>query len=160
MRSIILLCIAACCGAVFCGCETAHIKVGDNGTWEAWLSSHWLSRDIDSFAAQVQEGGKFTMQLNGYKGDVSEQLPAFTKEMWSGLAILGRLAGSAINPAVAAVPLSDAAAEPAAVSSIVTAAGNAKAQTIQAKKTTTKTQTATQSSSTDDCPDGNCELNP
>ena len=154
MRSVMLLCAAACC-CVLCGCQTAHVRVDGNGVWEATLSSHWFSRDIDSFTANIQEGGKFSLALNGYKGDISEQLPAFTKEMWSGLAILGRLAGSAINPAVAAVPLSDAAAEPAAVSSIVTAAGNAKAQTIQAKKSTTKTQTATQSS-TDDCPDGNC----
>ena len=97
---------------------------------------------------------KFTLSLNGYKGDASEQLPAFTREMWSGLAILGRLAGSAINPAVAAVPLTDAAAEPAAVSSIVTAQGAAAAQKIQAKKTASR-QTATATAA--DCPDGNCE---
>lgn len=152
MRSIMLLCAACCC--VFCGCQTAHVKVGADGVWEATLASHWFSRDIDSFSAEVREGGKFTLSLNGYKGDASEQLPAFTREMWSGLAILGRLAGSAINPAVAAVPLTDAAAEPAAVSSIVTAQGAAAAQKIQAKKTASR-QTATATAA--DCPDGNCE---
>ena len=101
MRSIMLLCAACCC--VFCGCQTAHVKVGADGVWEATLASHWFSRDIDSFSAEVREGGKFTLSLNGYKGDVSEQLPAFTREMWQGLAFLGQIAAATVNPAAASV---------------------------------------------------------
>lgn len=83
---------AACAAAALCGCQTAHVRCDGDGKWEASVNSHWFRRDIDGFEAEVTQGGQFKLKLNGYKGDASEQLPAFTREMWNGLAVLGRMA--------------------------------------------------------------------
>ena len=64
--------------AIAAGCTTAHIKTPE---WEATINSHWLKRDVDKLAISRQADGSYSVDLNGYKTDTSEQLPAFTREM-------------------------------------------------------------------------------
>ena len=150
---------AAAVASAFClaGCGSVNVACEGDGKWEAKISTGWLRRDIDGFEADIQEGGKFTVKLNSVKSDVSEQLPSFTREMWSGLAILGRLAGSAVNPAVAAVPLTQEAANAADVEKLVKANAELKAQVAAAEALAAKASSATSGSSSE-CADGSCEV--
>lgn len=148
-KTLLLAAIAA--AAVMAGCHTAHIEVRGDGAWSADLYDNFIGRKIESCTADVQEGGKFKFNLNGYGSDVSEQLPVFTKEMWHGLGILGRLAGAAVNPAVAGVPLSDEAANADDVAKLIreNAAAKAKAEIKAAKAASGKSA---------DCADGTCGI--
>lgn len=102
-----LIFTAACAVAsLFSGCTTAHIKTGE---WEATINSHWLKRDVDKLSITRGADGSYTVNLNGYKSDTSEQLPAFTREMWNGLAVIGRLAMGAPAPVAAATNAADCA---------------------------------------------------
>ena len=129
------------------GCQTAHVKCEGDGKWEASINSHWFRRDVDGFKAEVQPGGVFSIDLNGYKSDASEQLPAFTKEMWSGLAILGRIAATTMNPAAASVPLMSEAAKSDDISAILKAKAELEAQTAAAKAELAKARAAASQSS-------------
>jgi len=102
MKKLILITCAAAL-ALLTGCHTAHIEVKGDGSWTADIYDHWMSREIKGFEAEVAEGGKFKAKLTGMKSDASEQLPAFTREMWAGLGFLGRIAASMYNPAAATV---------------------------------------------------------
>ncbi len=153
MKKLAMLAALAAIFAGITGCQTAHVKTPE---WEASINSHWFKRDVDKLSVQRQADGSYTLDLNGYKGDASEQLPAFTREMWSGLAILGRLAGSAVNPAVSAVPLTQEAASAADVEKLVKANAELKAQ-VAAAKAAAKASSATSVSSSD-CADGSCEV--
>lgn len=141
------------------GCTTAHIKTPE---WEATVKSHWLKRDVDKFRVQRLADGSYSVDLNGYKTDASEQFPAWTREMWSGLGILGRLAAATINPAAASVPLTAEAADADKVSALVKAGGEAKAALASAKAELEKAKAelaAAQAAQTteEDCADGSCE---
>ena len=63
--------------------------------------------------------------LNGYKEDVSEKFPAFTREMWAGLGVIGRLAAATVNPTAASVPLTADAADGESVAKLVKAKADA-----------------------------------
>ena len=100
----------AALAAIFAGCQTAHIETPE---WKASINSHWFKRDVDKLAVTRQADGSYSLSLNGYKSDASEQLPAFTREMWQGLAFVGQLVAASASPVRApsiAVPV---AAEPA-----------------------------------------------
>lgn len=88
--------------AALAGCHTAHIEVKGDGTWCADLYDNFLCREINGFEADIQEGGKFKLKLNALKSDASEKLPAFTKEMWSGICLLGQIAATMGNGTAAA----------------------------------------------------------
>ena len=128
----LMITLAALAVVELTGCTTAHIKTGE---WEATIKSHWLKRDVDKLAISRQADGSYSLDLNGYKSDTSEQLPAFTREFWAGVAILGRLAGSAVNPAVAAVPLTQEAASAADVEKLVKANAELKAKSLELEAT-------------------------
>lgn len=100
---IAALAVLLAVGCLLAGCQTAHVKVGSDGTWEATVRSHMFSREFSEMSGEVQDGGKFKFALKGYKGDTSEQLPNFTREMWSGLGFIGQLAASMYSPAAATV---------------------------------------------------------
>ena len=137
------------------GCQTAHVKTPE---WEASINSHWFKRDVDKLSVQRQADGSYTLDLNGYKGDASEQLPAFTREMWSGLAILGRIAATAVNPAASAVPLTQEPANAADVAALVKATNDAKVALANAKAELAKAKASSATSgSSSDCTDGSCE---
>ena len=157
MKKTALLAAFAAIFAGITGCQTAHVKTPE---WEASINSHWFKRDVDKLSVQRLADGSYAIDLNGYKGDTSEQLPAFTREMWSGLAILGRLAGSAVNPAVAAVPLTQEAASAADVEKLVKANAELKAQVAAAEALAAKASSASSatSGSSSDCTDGSCEV--
>lgn len=130
-KSMIAALVAAAMAVA--GCHTAHVKVTPDGGWEADLYDNMISRDIKSFTGEVKEGGQFKFALNGYQSDVSEQLPAFTREMWQGVALGMRLGLTAASPAVATVPLTTEAADANAVAQAVSAQGQARAQVLEAK---------------------------
>lgn len=155
MNKITIIAIAA---TALAGCQSVAIKTPE---WEATIKSHWFRRDVDKLAVQRLADGSYSVDLNGYKGDASEQLPAFTKEMWAGLGILGRLAASTINPAVASIPLTAEAADADKVSALVKANGEAKAALASAKAELAKAKAdlaAAQAAQTteEDCADGSC----
>lgn len=143
MKKLLMLAVAA---LLFDGCQTAYIKTPE---WEAKISSHMFKRDVDKLAVQRQLDGSYSIDLNGYKGDVSEQFPIWTREMWQGLGIIGRIAATAVNPAAAGVPLTSEAANAADVASLVKANADLKAQLAQAKA-------AAKAGAKADCPDGKC----
>ena len=159
------LLIFAALAAIASGCSSTYVKTPE---WEAKVTSHLFKRDVDKLAVSRLADGSYSVDLNGYKGDASEQLPAFTKEMWTGLGILGRIAGAAVNPAVASVPLvPEQAANADDVAKLVKANAELKAQVTKAKaalveakaeaKATAAKSTATTGTTTNaDCPD--CEI--
>ena len=155
MKKLIAIAIAA---TALAGCQSVAIKTPE---WEATIKSHWFRRDVDKLAVQRLADGSYSVDLNGYKGDASEQLPAFTKEMWAGLGILGRIAATAVNPAASAVPLTAEAADATQVAALVKASADAKAALASAKAELEKAKAdlaAAQAAQTTekDCADGSC----
>jgi uncharacterized membrane protein YqiK len=149
----------AALAALVDGCQVTKIKRNDNGDLEASIMSHWLQREVNKCEiVKTADGYKFI--LNGYKSDASEQLPAFTREMWAGIGILGRLAGAVANPAVASVPLTSEAASADDIAKLTKAAADAKAEATRAKAELAKAKAEAKaaSASTSDCPNGECEL--
>ena len=92
-----------------------------------------FSRQFEGFAADKKSGGEFSLQLNGYRGDTSEQLPVFTKETLYGAALLARIAAVAYNPAASGVPLDASAANADEMAKLVKANAEAKAELEKAK---------------------------
>ena len=159
MKKLKMVALAASAAAMLAGCHTAHIEVLGDGKWSADIYDNLVRREIKSFAGTVKEGGQFEFAINGYQTDTSEQLPAFTREMWSGLAVLGRIAGSAVNPAVAAVPLTQEAASAADVERLVKANAELKAQVAAAKaEAAAKAGSGEQGTGSGNCSDGSCEV--
>ncbi len=134
------------CALALTGCTTATVKTPE---WEATVRSHWLQREVDTFTVSRQADGSYSLSLNGYKTDTSEQLPAFTREMWAGLGILGRLATATINPATASVPLSSEAASADDVAKLVQANASLKLELARLKA-------AQDAASCTDCATGSC----
>ena len=134
MKKIAMITLAA---LALAGCQITRIKRNDNGELEASITSHWLQREVNKCEIEkTAEGYKFI--LNGYKSDASEQLPAFTREMLSGLAIFGRLAAATINPTVGTVPLTAEGADAEAIAKIQQSLATAKAEATKAKAEATK----------------------
>ena len=124
-KTIIIAALAA-----FAGCSLTSVKTPE---WEAHVRSHWLKRDVDKLEVQRNADGSYSVFLNGYKSDASEQLPAFTRDMWLGLGMLGRIAASTFNPAVASVPLTTEAANADDVAKITKELATAKAELAKIK---------------------------
>lgn len=169
-RLALFAALAVVASLIFAGCGTVSVECEGDGKWNAKIRNSWLRRDIDGFEANIEEGGKFSVKLNAVKSDVSEQVPAFTREMWSGLAILGRIAATAVNPAASAVPLTQEPANATDVAALVKANAELKAQVAAAKaatsgrdearpsQTTSETSASSATSgSSSDCPNGSCE---
>lgn len=100
--------------AALTGCQTAHIKTPE---WEASLNSHWFKRDVDRLDVKRTADGGYSISLNGYKSDASEQLPQFTRETLAGLVAIGQLFPMAAHtsaPVTTYTPAAPAAAYSAA----------------------------------------------
>ena len=97
MKKLMLIGIAA---AALAGCQSTEIKTPE---WEVRIKSNMFKRDVDKVSVDRLADGSYSVYLNGYKGDVSERLPEFTREMWAGLGFLGQIAASLYNPAAASV---------------------------------------------------------
>jgi hypothetical protein len=121
---------AALATLAFGGCSLTSVKTPE---WEAHVRSHWFKRDVDKLDIQRSADGSYSVSLNGYKSDASEQFPAFTREMWGGLAILGRIAAATVNPTAAAIPLTTEPADAEAVAKLQRELATAKAEVLRAK---------------------------
>lgn len=141
------------------GCQSSKFEkriTHPDGTQDDVRVSIWsnmFKRDLDSFNLDRKGEGEFTLALNGYKSDTSEQLPAFTREMWSGLGILGRIAAATVNPTAAAVPLTAEPADAEAIAKLQRDLAAAKAEVIKAKAATASATTSVATA----CEGGNCE---
>ena len=113
------------------GCQLTHVKTPE---WEASLRSHWFKRDVDKLEVQRNADGSYSVSLNGYHSDASEQFNQMLQQSFQGLALLGRLAGAAVNPAVASVPLTTEAADPDAVAKIQREVNSAKVELARIKE--------------------------
>lgn len=151
MKKLILVAIAA---ALAGGCSLTTVETPE---WRATVRSHWFKRDLDKLDVQRKADGSYSVSLNGYKSDASEQLPQFAREMWLGLGILGRIAAASVNPVAATVPLTTDAADPTAVTAAVNAASAAKVSEIKAKADA-KTQKAASATDASECADGSCGI--
>ena len=157
-----------CACLVMAGCQFAMLESDGEGKWKAKVCSHMFSRQFERFAAEKKSVGEFSLQLNGYKGDTSEQLPVFTKETLYGAALLARIAAAAYNPAASGVPLDASAANADEMAKLVKANAEAKAELEKAKAEAAalKAQVSGASgqgsgASTDSCStctDGSCEV--
>ena len=112
------------------GCTTTTIETPE---WKVSSMSHWLKRDVDKLAVERNADGSYRVNVNGYKTDASEQLPAFTRETLGGLAVFGRLAAAIVNPTVGAVPLTADGADADALAKIQKAVAEYKANEAKAK---------------------------
>ncbi len=149
--------LASLGGCVFmcAGCSSTKVEVNADGGWSVTSTSHWLKRDVDSFRAKKSAEG-VEVEFNGYKSDTSEQLAKNAAEFWYGVSVLGRLAGTVFNPAVASVPLDKGAANAADTAALVNAASNAETAKIAAKAAE-KGTAASAKCATGKCTDGTCE---
>lgn len=138
--------------AALAGCTSTSIETAE---WKAKVSNHWFAKDVDKLSITKAADGSYSIDLNGYREDVSEKLPLFTKEMWYGLGILGRIAATAYNPAASAVPLTDAAADAEQVAALVKANAEAKAELAKAKAEAAALK-ASATTTTNSCADGSC----
>jgi len=156
--------IAIAAMAALAGCQFAMLESDGDGKWKAKVCSHMFSRQFEGFAAEKKSGGEFSLQLNGYKGDTSEQLPVFTKETLYGAALLARIAAAAYNPAASGVPLDASAANAEEMAKLVKANAEAKAELEKAKaeaaalklEAQAKAEAAAKSGTA--CTDGSCEV--
>ena len=149
------LMVGGCVALVFVGCSSTKVQVDPDGGWSVTSNTHWFKRDVDSFRAKKSADG-VEVEFNGYKSDTSEQLAKNAAEFWSGVAVLGRLAGTVFNPAVAGVPLTKGAANATDMASLVNAASNAETAKIAAKAAA-KATAASAKCATGKCTDGTCE---
>ena len=161
VRVAFLVALVGAC-LVMAGCQFAMLESDGDGKWKAKVCSHMFSRQFERFAADKKSAGEFSLQLNGYKGDTSEQLPIFTKETLYGAALLARIAAAAYNPAASGVPLDASAANAEEVSKLVKAVGEAKAELVAAKAELEKAKGSAAAASaaatqTTTCADGSCE---
>lgn len=143
---------AALAALAFGGCSLTSVKTPE---WEAHVRSHWFKRDVDKLDIQRSADGSYSVSLNGYKSDASEQFPAFTREMWSGLGILGRIAAATVNPTAAAVPLTAEPANAADVAQIVKELNAAKAEIAKIKAQANATNST---ASGGECSGGECDI--
>ena len=135
--------------AMAAGCQLTHVKTDE---WEVSMRSHWFKRDVDKFEVTRSADGSYSVSLNGYKSDASEQFPAFTREMWGGLAILWRIAAATVNPTAAAVPLTTEAADAEAIAKLQRELAAAKAELVRAKAAATAIpELATNATACADC---------
>ena len=153
MKTTITMMLVAC-AAAFSGCQLTHVKTPE---WEVSLRSHWFKRDVDKCEVVRNADGSYNVSLNGYKSDASEQLPAFTKELWYGLGVLGRLAGAAVNPAVAGVPLTEEAAKADDIAKLIRESAAAKVELEKAKAELKAAKASSGQSA--ECADGSCSTN-
>jgi hypothetical protein len=151
LLNLVVLSTFAVCGLV--GCSTTEIESDGNGGYRIKARTSWIDREIKRLSGKVMEHGKFEFELEGVTSDVSEQLPAFTREMWQGIALGLRMGLTAVQPAVATVPLTQDGADANALSQAVTAHGAAKAQVIEAKA---KLVEAKGDADESGCSDGSC----
>ena len=149
--------LAGGCMCFVVGCTTAEIKTAE---WSATMRSHWLKRDVDKLSVNRLADGSYSVDLNGYRTDASEQFPAFTREMWNGAVTLGRIAAAAYNPAVSGVPLTAEAADGGNMDQIINASANAQAKLMkaQAELAALKAELKAGSAATNAslCQDGSC----
>lgn len=144
------------CVFAFVGCSSTKVEVDKEGGWSVTTYSHWLKRDVDTFRAK-KDASSVEVEFNGYKSDTSEQLAKNAAEFWYGVSVLGRLAGTVFNPAVAGVPLDKSAANAADMATLVNAASNAETAKIAAKAAAKATNTNTTTTcATGTCTDGTC----
>ena len=153
---LLLLAICGCVAFVFVGCSSTKVQVDKDGGWSVKVDTDWLKRELQSFHAKKDSNGVVEVEFNGYKHDTSEQLAKNAAEFWSGIAILGRLAGATINPAVAGVPLTKGAANAADMTALVSAASSAETAKIAAKAAA-KATTEQAKCASGKCTDGTCE---
>lgn len=146
--------LLACACACVVGCTTFYVKTPE---WEASVKSHWLKRNVGSFKISRNVDGSYSVDVKDYETDASEQFPVWTKEMWAGLGVIGRLAAATVNPTASGVPLTADAADGATIDQIVRANADAKATLAKAKAEAAAIKAAAKASAaTNTCSDGSC----
>lgn len=153
MKTPIVMLHAVSAAAILAGCTTASVETPE---WRATIRSHWLKRDVDKLDVVRNADGSYSLSLNGYKTDASEQLPAWTREMWNGLGIIGRLATATVNPATASVPLTADAASADEIAKIVQANAAYKREIAEAKTALAAATSAPVQDAAASCSDGSC----
>lgn len=135
MKKIAMITLAA---LALAGCNSVSVQKNEDGSWSVSKWSHWMAQDVDAVEAEVDANGKIKFKMNGYKSDASDQFAEMFKQTYAGLAVLGRLAGTVFNPAVAGVPLTAEGADAEAIAKIQQSLANAKAEATKAKAEATK----------------------
>ena len=154
MKKLMMVLIAAVAAVVMSGCASTTAKWGgeevvrdENGQAlvdkdgkvqkvkqpvELTAKRHWFDSEVAKAKLGVEDG-KIDFNLNGYRGETSEEFGVWTKEMWSGFAVIARLAAAAYNPATSGVPLTSDAADGENVSKLIKAKAEADEKLIKAK---------------------------
>jgi uncharacterized membrane protein YqiK len=104
--------------------------------------SNMMKSEVDNIKASVNPDGTISFDMGGLSTSPSEELAKSLMTM----TYIARLAAAMYSPAAASVPLSEEAADPAAVASLVKAQAEAKAILAKAKAEATAIKAQTQGS--------------
>ena len=128
--ALMLTTITGCVAFVFVGCRTVSVENNGEGKgWKVSVMSNMMKSEVDNIKASVNPDGTISFDMGGLSTSPSEELAKSLMTM----TYIARLAAAMYSPAAASVPLSEEAADPAAVSSLVKAQAEAKAIIAKAK---------------------------
>jgi hypothetical protein len=128
--ALMLTTLTGCIAFVFVGCR--HVSVENRGEGKGWcigITSNMMKSELENLKATVSPDGSITYEMGGLASSPSEELAKSLMTM----TYIARLAAAMYSPAAASVPLSEEAADPAAVASLVKAQAEAKAILAKAK---------------------------
>ena len=126
--ALVLTTLTGCIAFVFVGCRTISVAKGSEG-WEVTVRSNMMKSELDGMEAEISPDGSVKWKMGGLSSSPSEELAKSLMTM----TYIARLAAAMYSPAAASVPLSEEAADPAAVASLVKAQAEAKAIIAKAK---------------------------
>jgi hypothetical protein len=125
-----LLGVTGCIALVFVGCRTVSVENNGEGKgWKVSVMSNMMKSEVDNIKASVNPDGTISFDMGGLSTSPSEELAKSLMTM----TYIARLAAAMYSPAAASVPLSEEAADPQAVASLVKAQAEAKAILAKAK---------------------------
>ena len=140
------LMIAMAIGVVaLCGCRTISVEKSADG-WTVDVKSNMMESELDGMECEISPDGVVKWKMGGLTSSPSEE---FAKSLMT-MTYIARLAAAMYSPAAASVPLSEQAADPQAVASLLKAQAEAKAvvEKAKAEAVAIRAQTAAQGSAT------------
>ena len=150
-----LLIITVCGIAALAGCRTVSVENnGDGKGWKVSCMSNMMKSELDGMEAEISPDGTVKWKMGGLASSPSEE---FAKSLMT-MTYIARLAAAIASPAAAGVPLSEEAADPQAIASILAAQAAGKASVVKAKaERSSAINAGTNTCPTGTCTDGSCQ---
>lgn len=131
--------------AALCGCRTVSIEKNAEG-WGVSVMSNMMKSEVDGMEAEISPDGVVKWKMGGLASSPSEE---FAKSLMT-MTYIARIAAAMYSPAAASVPISEQAADPQAVASLLKAQAEAKSvvEKAQAEAAAIRAQATAQGSAT------------